>query len=114
MQIHPVVGRELLAPMKSMLKVLPIVRHHHEKLDGSGYPDGLSGDGVPLAVRIVTVADVYDALTTARVYRRALSPEETYEIMEEEVGRGWWDKQVLAELRAGLAESGAGPPPSGA
>jgi putative two-component system response regulator len=103
-QEHPLVGGELLEPMKTMVKSLPIVRHHHERLDGSGYPDGLSGDGVPLAVRIVTVADVYDALTTARVYRRALNPEETYEIMEEEVRRGWWDVEVLRELRAALAE----------
>jgi putative two-component system response regulator len=109
-QEHPLVGGELLEPMKTMVKSLPIVRHHHERLDGSGYPDGLSGDGVPLAVRIVTVADVYDALTTARVYRRALNPEETYEIMEEEVRRGWWDVEVLRELRAALAEIPLEPP----
>jgi putative two-component system response regulator len=105
MQKHPMVGADLLFPMKTMLKTLPIVRHHHERLDGSGYPDGLSDHGVPPAVRIVSVADVYDALTTARVYRKALSPEETYVIMEEEVRRGWWDAEVLRELQAALAES---------
>jgi len=103
-QKHPVVGTELLAPMKTMLKTLPIVRFHHERLDGSGYPDGRSGADVPLTVRIVTVADVFDALTTTRVYRAALSREAAYEIMEEEVRRGWWDGEVLRELQAAVAE----------
>jgi putative two-component system response regulator len=103
-QRHPVVGGELLAPMKTMAKSLPIVRHHHEKLDGSGYPDGLSGADLPLAVRIVTIADIYDALTTKRVYREALSPETAYEIFDGEIRRGWWDREVLRELQAALAE----------
>jgi putative two-component system response regulator len=103
-QKHPVVGTELLAPMKTMLKTLPIVRFHHERLDGSGYPDGLSGADLPLTVRIVTVADIFDALTTARVYRAALSREAAYEIFENEVRRGWWDGEVLRELQAAVAE----------
>jgi putative two-component system response regulator len=103
-QKHPVVGTELLAPMNTMLKTLPIVRFHHERLDGSGYPDGRSGADLPLTIRIVTVADIFDALTTARVYRVALSREAAYEIMEDEVGRGWWDGEVLRELQAALAE----------
>ncbi len=104
-QRHPVVGGELLAPMKTMAKSLPIVRHHHEKLDGSGYPDGLSGADLPLTVRIVTIADIFDALTTKRVYREALSPKTAYEIFEVEVGRGWWDGAVLRELQAALTEN---------
>ena len=104
-QRHPVVGGELLEPMKTMAKSLPIVRHHHERLDGSGYPDGLSGVDLPLAIRIVTVADIFDALTTKRVYRDALSRETTYEIFEDEVRRGWWDGEVLRELQAALAET---------
>lgn len=112
-QRHPVVGGELLAPMKTMAKSLPIVRHHHEKMDGSGYPDGLSGADLPLAVRIVTVADIFDALTTKRVYREALSLETTYEIFEGEVRRGWWDGEVLRELQAALAESAAQIPEAG-
>ena len=109
-QKHPVVGGELLAPMKTMAKSIPIVRHHHEKLDGSGYPDGLSGADLPLAVRIVTVADIFDALTTKRVYREALSLETTYEIFEDEVRKGWWDGEVLRELQAALAENPEGSP----
>ena len=103
-QKHPLVGGELLAPMKTMAKSIPIVRHHHEKLDGSGYPDGLSGADLSLAVRIVTVADIFDALTTKRVYREALSLETTYEIVEGEVRRGWWDGEMLQELKAALTE----------
>jgi putative two-component system response regulator len=109
-QKHPVVGEELLAPMKTMAKSLPIVRHHHERLDGSGYPDGRSGPDLPLAVRIVTVADIFDALTTKRVYRDALSRETAYGIFDAEVRRGWWDGEVLRELQATLAESPAETP----
>lgn len=109
MQRHPMVGTELLAPMRTMLKTIPIVRFHHEKLDGSGYPDGLSGTNVPLSVRIVTVADVFDALTTKRVYRAALSREAAYEIMEDEIRLGWWDGEVLAELKAAVAEEEQAP-----
>lgn len=112
-QKHPVVGTELLAPMKTMLKTLPIVRFHHERLDGSGYPDGLSGADLPLTVRIVTVADIFDALTTARVYRAALSREAAYEIFEDEVRRGWWDGEVLRELQAAVAEMDATSLPTG-
>ena len=109
-QKHPVIGEELLAPMKTMAKSLPIVRHHHERLDGSGYPDGQSGADLPLAVRIVTVADIFDALTTKRVYRDALSRETAYGIFDAEVRRGWWDGEVLRELQAALAESPAETP----
>jgi hypothetical protein len=64
-----------------------MIRHHHERWDGNGYPDGLGGDDIPLAARILTVADVYDALTTTRSYRPAFSPAEAWEVMESEAGR---------------------------
>jgi putative two-component system response regulator len=69
MRKHPVVGERICAPLKTLRLVLPIIRHHHEKRDGSGYPDGLSGEEIPLAARILQLADVYDALTTDRPYR---------------------------------------------
>lgn len=112
-QRHPVVGAELLAPMKTMLKTLPIVHSHHERLDGSGYPDGLAGNSLPRAVRIVTVCDIFDALTTTRAYRQALTREAAYEILADGVGRGWWDGEVLRELRAVVAETETGPARSG-
>ncbi|HWZ43892.1 MAG TPA: HD domain-containing phosphohydrolase [Candidatus Saccharimonadales bacterium] len=101
MEQHPVVGERICSPLKSFRHVLPVIRHHHEKMDGSGYPDGLAGDAIPLVARIMTVVDVYDALTTARPYRKALAPQEAFRIMREEVKRGWWD-EALVEQFAGL------------
>jgi putative two-component system response regulator len=103
---HPIVGHELLAPMKTMRKTLPVVHSHHEKLDGTGYPDGLSGDDIPTTVRIVTVSDVFDAVTHDRAYRPALKLETAYEILSEGVNKGWWDSVVVEELRASVTELG--------
>jgi putative two-component system response regulator len=103
---HPIVGHELLAPMKTMRKTLSVVHSHHEKLDGSGYPDGLAGNDIPTTVRIVTVSDVFDALMHDRAYRPALKLETAYEILSEGVSKGWWDSAVVEELRASVAELG--------
>ncbi|HEX8905235.1 MAG TPA: HD domain-containing phosphohydrolase, partial [Longimicrobiaceae bacterium] len=86
MERHPVIGDEMLAPVEFPWDIRPMVRSHHERWDGRGYPDGLSGDTIPLSARILRIADVFDALTTARSYRRQLSPEEALAIMEEDVG----------------------------
>ena len=71
---HTVIGDRLCGELRSLRQVRPIVRHHHERLDGSGYPDGLSGDAIPLLAQIMGVVDVYDAVTTARPYKPARSP----------------------------------------
>ena len=105
-QEHPSVGHELLAPMKTMRKSLPVVYHHHEKLDGSGYPAGLVDAEISMAVRIVTVADVFDALTSDRVYRSALKIETAFEILTEGVEKGWWDRDVVRMLRRTVASDG--------
>jgi putative two-component system response regulator len=99
---HPTEGRDLLQNMKTLAQAMPVVYHHHERMDGSGYPDGLSGQGIPIAARVTTIADVFDALTTARVYRVALSREESLGIMTEEVRKGWWDGRLLDEFRGVL------------
>ena len=96
---HPVVGERICAPLKSFRLVLPIIRHHHEKLDGSGYPDGLRGGAIPLTARILQVVDVYDALTTERPYKRALPVAEVLETMAGEVRKGWWDPDIFAEFQ---------------
>lgn len=75
-QQHPEIGERLLGDLRSLAAVRPIVRHHHERLDGSGYPDGLRGDAIPLLAQIVSVVDVFDAMTSARPYRPAF-PRET-------------------------------------
>src|ERR1700716_3994113 len=100
MEQHSVAGERICAPLRSFRHVLPIIRHHHEKQDGSGYPDGLKGDQIPLTARILQVTDIYDALTTDRPYRKALAPEKAFAIMREEVKRGWWDGSVLNEFEA--------------
>ncbi|HEV2618155.1 MAG TPA: HD domain-containing phosphohydrolase [Candidatus Acidoferrales bacterium] len=100
MKQHPLIGERICSPLKSFRLVLPAIRHHHEKLDGSGYPDGLAGDQVPLSARILQTVDVYDSLTTDRPYRKALQPEDALGIMREEVNRGWWDRSLVDELEA--------------
>lgn len=100
MERHTVVGAGICSPLKSFRSVLPIIRHHHEKMDGSGYPDGLKGDAIPLTARILQTVDIYDALTTDRPYRKALAPERAFAIMREEVKRGWWDGALVDELEA--------------
>jgi putative two-component system response regulator len=101
---HPRKGRNLLANMKTLSHALDIVEHHHERLDGSGYPDGLSGESIPIAARVTSIADVFDALTTARAYRGALARDEALAIMAAEVKKGWWDGRLLEEFRGVLAE----------
>jgi putative nucleotidyltransferase with HDIG domain len=100
MQQHTVVGAGICSPLKSFRSVLPIIRHHHEKMDGSGYPAGLKGDAIPLTARILQTVDIYDALTTDRPYRKALTPERAFALMREEVKKGWWDSALVDELEA--------------
>jgi len=96
MRAHPVRGEEICRPMQSLAPVLPVIRNHHERWDGSGYPDGLAGEEIPLLARILQVADIYDALTTERPYKPALSTEESFAVMEEEVRRGWRDPELVS------------------
>ncbi len=100
MEQHTIIGERICAPLRSFRHVLPIIRHHHEKWDGSGYPDGLKGEQIPLTARILQITDIYDALTTDRPYRKALPSEKAFAIMREEVKRGWWDASILDEFLA--------------
>lgn len=98
MKQHPAVGERICAPLRSFRAVLPIIRHHHEKLDGTGYPDGLKGDEIPITARVLQTVDIYDALTTDRPYRPALSVEEALDTMRSEAKRGWWDSALIEEF----------------
>jgi putative two-component system response regulator len=100
MKQHPLIGERICRPLKSFRHVLPIIRHHHEKLDGSGYPDGLKGEDIPLTAQIMQTVDIYDALTTARPYRKALSPKEAFAIMDTEVKKGWWNGVLVKHLES--------------
>jgi putative nucleotidyltransferase with HDIG domain len=103
---HAVVGAEILSTIEFPYPVVPIVRHHHENWDGSGYPDGLRGDTIPLGARILAVVDCYDALTSDRPYRRALDPDEAIQIITDRRDR-MYDPTVVdafLELQPGLRE----------
>lgn len=95
MQAHPVIGERICAPLKSLRLVLPVIRHHHERWDGSGYPDGLAGGTIPLTARILQVADLFDALTTQRPYKAAFTLDRSFALMREETARGWWDSRLV-------------------
>jgi putative two-component system response regulator len=95
---HPVVGERICAPLKSFRLVLPIIRHHHEKFDGSGYPDRLRGEEIPLTARVLQIVDVYDALTTDRPYKKAFSITDALQTMKQEVAKGWWDSHLFDQF----------------
>jgi putative two-component system response regulator len=105
MEQHTIAGERICAPLKSFRNVLPIIRSHHEKQDGTGYPDHLKGRDIPLTARILQTVDIYDSLTTDRPYRKALSPEIAIELMWEETRRGWWDRELVGALQELLQES---------
>ena len=97
MKLHPITGENICRPLRSLHLVLPIIRHHHEHTDGSGYPDGLTGPEIPVLPRILQVVDIYDALRTARSYKPALSHEQAAQTMRAEAERGLWDAELVAE-----------------
>jgi cyclic di-GMP phosphodiesterase len=106
---HSAVGERICAPLKSFRLVLPIIRHHHEKLDGSGYPDGLQGEAIPLTARVLQIVDVYDALTTDRPYKKAFSTNAALQTMKEEVSKGWWDPHIFDQFER-LVRTGTSDP----
>ncbi|MGB4781620.1 HD-GYP domain-containing protein [Candidatus Methylomirabilis sp.] len=95
MREHTVIGERICQSLRSLQRVLPIIRHHHERWDGSGYPDGLVGEAIPLTARILQVVDIFDALRTARPYKPALSIKTACDILRDEVARGWRDPGVV-------------------
>jgi putative two-component system response regulator len=105
MKSHTTVGDSLCGNLRSLEPVRPIIRHHHERLDGSGYPDGLAGEDIPLVAQIIGVVDVYDAVTTRRPYQGAHSSQEAIDILRGQVVRGW-RRPDLVDTFATLVESG--------
>jgi putative two-component system response regulator len=99
MQQHPAIGESICRPLRSLAPVLPIIRHHHERWDGSGYPDGLHGSKIPLPARLLQVVDEYDALTTDRPYRKALTPQKALGILHDEGRKGWLDPDLVTAFR---------------
>jgi putative two-component system response regulator len=104
MRKHAAVGESICSPLKTFGNVLPIIRHHHEKYDGSGYPDKLQGTEIPLTARILQLADVFDALTTDRPYKTAIPWETALLMMDAEAERGWWDRELYASFKEMILE----------
>ena len=96
MRQHTTVGESICRPMRSLRPVLPIIRHHHERWDGGGYPDGLSGEQIPLLARILQLADIYDAIISRRSYKKPFSRDEALTLMRQEVERGWRDPALFS------------------
>lgn len=109
---HPVVGADLVREMRTLDEVRPIIRHHHERFDGSGYPDGLQGEEIPLGARIMAVVDVYDALCTDRPYKSAFSHQEAIAILQQETKAGSWDPHVVEAFVDLFRDPEPGPQPS--
>ena len=103
-ETHPILGEEICSPLKSLQDVTCIIRNHHERLDGSGYPDGLQGDEIPLEARIVSIVDVFDALTTDRSYRPAMSIEAALTIIRQEANEGKLDASLAREFEIMLQD----------
>lgn len=102
MQRHPVLGTDLIKNISYLGSALPVIRHHHERWDGLGYPEGLKGESIPLAARIVMIADSLDAMTTTRVYKAAFSPQQAYQEIISCSGTRYDPQVVLAFKTAWL------------
>lgn len=95
---HPVLGEKICAPLNSLRHVLPMIRHHHERMNGTGYPDGLQGEAIPKTVRILQLVDICDALTSDRSYRKNLSLPDALTVLREEADRGWLDQTLVSKF----------------
>lgn len=109
MQQHTLIGERIVAPLRMAAKVGPIVRGHHERWDGTGYPDGLAGEAIPLGARIVAVVDAFDAMTTQRTYNQVISYATAATRLEGGAGTAW-DPEIVAIFVGWLTEHGMLPP----
>lgn len=110
MKMHPLLGVQICKQIASLAGCLPLIRSHHEKLSGSGYPDGLKGEAISLPVRILSVVDVYDTLRSDRAYRSAFAHDDAMEILRKEIAKGWWQEDIVEMLGdLSVPESDFGP-----
>ncbi len=104
-KLHPVIGEKMCQPLQFAKPFLPIIRGHHEKFNGKGYPDGLAGEEISLGCKIIGIVDAYDALITVRPYRENLSHETAIEVIKAESLKGYWDPEIVS-LFCGMFKSG--------
>jgi len=95
---HPIEGERICAPLKSLKPILPTILHHHEKYNGSGYPSGLKSSDIPIHARIIGIVDCFDALTTTRSYRPAMTVDKAFSIMDDETRQGKWDPYLFQKF----------------
>lgn len=105
MRQHVLIGEKICQPLRTMRGVVPIIRHHHERWDGSGYPDGLAGNEIPYLAQVFQVIDIYDALTSERPYKEAFTPEESLQIIAEETEKGWRNPELVQQFTEFILES---------
>lgn len=98
MRQHPVYGEEICHPLRSLSDVCPIVRYHHERFNGTGYPDGLVGESIPYLARVFQIIDAFDAMTTERPYKPKFSIEKTIDTLRDETSKGHWDPELIAKF----------------
>jgi putative two-component system response regulator len=97
---HVLIGEKILKPLKNRSGVLPIIRHHHERWDGTGYPDRLAGDAIPRLAQIFQILDIFDALSSQRHHKQAFSPAQALEIIDQETAKGWRNPKIVEQFRA--------------
>lgn len=97
---HVLIGEEICQPLANKRDILPIIRHHHERWDGSGYPDGLAKEAIPKLARVFQILDIYEALTSDRPHKKAFSPTQALEILQEEATKGWRNHQLVEQFTA--------------
>jgi putative two-component system response regulator len=98
MKQHVLIGQKICQPLRSMRGVVPLIRHHHERWDGSGYPDGLVGDQIPKIAQVFQIVDIFDALTSERSYKKAHTPKEALKVMVEETNKGWRNPELMQQF----------------
>jgi len=98
MNHHVMIGEKICKPLRTMRGVIPIIRHHHERWDGTGYPDGLVGNAIPYLAQVFQIIDIYDALTSERPYKRAFTPAEALDVITQETEKGWRNPKLIQQF----------------
>jgi putative two-component system response regulator len=102
---HVLIGEKICQPLRNRRGVLPIIRHHHERWDGSGYPDGLAGNKIPQLAQVFQILDIYDALTSERPHKQAYTPAQALKIISEETAKGWRNPYIVEEFTAFISKT---------